>query len=122
MRPRAILFDLDATLTDRRASFAKYAGEFHKHFSQELEGADLESVVATIWHAAEGGGWRGMDALFNDLTMNLPWKSPVDQVVLIEHWYKLYPGCAVGREDMIVTLNTLKAECLKLGLITNGRA
>jgi putative hydrolase of the HAD superfamily len=121
MIPKAFLFDLDATLTDRRASFAKYAGEFHAHFGSQLEGADLESVVATIWHAAEGGGWRGMDALFADLTSNLPWRNPVDQSVLIEHWYNVYPGSAVGRKEMVATLDSLKGEGFLLGLITNGR-
>jgi putative hydrolase of the HAD superfamily len=121
MKPRAILFDLDATLTDRRASFAKYSGEFFARFSGDLAGADLAAVVETIWHAAEGGGWRGMDALFADLTSNLPWRSPVDQSALIEHWYMVYPGCAVGRSDMEATLDALASQGLRLGLITNGR-
>jgi putative hydrolase of the HAD superfamily len=121
MRPKAILFDLDATLTDRRASFAKYAGEFHSHFGPQLVGADQASVVETIWHAAEGGGWRGMDTLFADLTSNLPWRSPIDPSALIEHWYNVYPGCAVGRMEMEATLNALAADGYHLGLITNGR-
>ena len=121
MKPRAILFDLDATLTDRRASFAKYAGEFHAYFGPRLNGADLDSVVETIWHAAEGGGWRGMDEIFADLASNLPWQSPVDQSILVEHWYNIYPGSAVGRQEMVTTLDALRSESFLLGLITNGR-
>src|SRR5262249_1695174 len=121
MKPKAILFDLDATLTDRYASFAKYAGEFHAHFGPQLNGAELSCVVETIWNAAEGGGWRGMDAVFADLATNLPWQSPVEQTELVEHWYNVYPGSAVGREEMISTLDALKSQGLKMGLITNGR-
>ncbi len=47
--PKAILFDLDDTLTDRMQSVAHYAGRFQRDFTAHLASTTVASILLLLW-------------------------------------------------------------------------
>ena len=55
MSPRAVLFDLDNTLTPRRESVARFAEIFASDFERRLEPMPLEQLAASLIEHDHGG-------------------------------------------------------------------
>lgn len=70
---RAVLFDLDDTLTDRARSIDRLAIEFAERFKRELDSAACEEIVRCI-HAGDGGGYATREALAEHLRASLRWR------------------------------------------------
>jgi len=54
---RAVLFDLDETLSDRRLSLTRFAHAFRDEFASDLDDVGVEVVHQTL-QQADGGGYR----------------------------------------------------------------
>lgn len=114
--PRAVLFDLDCRLVDRRASITRYSERFMSHFGRHLDpGADIVSVLTS----ADGAGYRAAERPM-DIVDGLNWRTPPSADEVDRHWREHFPTCAVAMPDTLSTLNELRQCDYALGLVTNG--
>ena len=118
---RAVIFDLDNTLTDRPSSIRRYAEKFFSDFrSMMTTGVHAEDVHRVI-QAGDGGGYRPKEALFQEIQENISWVDLPDQSTIAEHWYRMSPLCMILRPGTQCTLTTLLRRGFTLGIITNGK-
>lgn len=118
-QPTAILFDLDNTLTNRRASVTKFARQFHIDFRQKHQMRRSEDMVPIIQNA-DGGGYRPLDERWRGLQKWIPWKDKPTAEELRDYWYTALGPCAIGVDGLHDTLTQLKDRNITLGIITNG--
>jgi putative hydrolase of the HAD superfamily len=118
---RAVLFDLDETLTDREQSLSSFAHAFVERFAPDLYAVDIDTVDLAI-RRADGGGYRARDEVFAELLGTLPWKVIPEVATLRTYWQAVFPLCAAPMPGMDLVLNTLQDRGLRLGVITNGGA
>lgn len=71
--PKAVLFDLDDTITDRRASLVEYANFFQADFHQDLVGSGWTDVHSVITEA-DGLGYAAREDVFRALQGQLAWR------------------------------------------------
>jgi putative hydrolase of the HAD superfamily len=118
---RAIIFDLDNTLVDRTASIHRYAGIFKRDFGHCLHALSIKEIGKRLI-TADAGGYRGKPEMLDAICMWPEWKSTPDREDLNLHWMWEFPAQAVAMNDLEETVEFLKAESIKLGIITNGSA
>jgi putative hydrolase of the HAD superfamily len=116
---RAVLFDLDDTLTDRSRSIERLAGRFIEQFEPDLEGCGIDEVIRVI-HGGDRGGYAPREELGAHLQTSLPWRKRPSIEHLAEFWRGNFPRCNVERSGVSSTLQTLHQRGLKLGVISNG--
>jgi putative hydrolase of the HAD superfamily len=114
---KAALFDLDDTLTDRRASIARYARRFHVDFLSDLEAVDV-AKIETLIHDLDGGGYTPRENVFFSLRRELPWRSASDVSRLADHWEALFPAETASREGLMSTLEKLRLCGFVIGVVT----
>jgi putative hydrolase of the HAD superfamily len=117
---RAILFDLDETLTDRPSSIAKMCHLFLKRFSNRLTDLNLHDLYRRVIDA-DRGGYRPKEEFFAELYYVLPWDEKPSVVQIAEFWQAEFPRCTVERYQATQTLRLLREQGFLLGLVTNGR-
>lgn len=119
--PRAILFDLDETLSDRSLSMEPYALRLQQDFGHAL--APIETAtIATSLKLADGNGYRSRAAFTSDIARLLPWQVAPAHEALSDHWEEWFPALTVARSGALELLAELKRRGIALGLISNGRA
>jgi putative hydrolase of the HAD superfamily len=119
-RPKAILFDLDCTLTDRPRSIDQFAHEFAVRFADHLEPSSVD--VAQAITAADQNGHRPRPAFFQKLRRNLPWTRTPPPPALEQFWQDRFPLCTHPTPGLHQTLQSLRQSGTQLALVTNGRA
>jgi putative hydrolase of the HAD superfamily len=120
MNPRAILFDLDDTLNDRRATLKVFVEHFLQEFSTKLEPISFDDVLLE-YQRVDAGGYRPRDQVHEILAKSLPWLEPIKPLTLVTFWYGLFPKLSVPIPQARETLIDLQARGIKLGLVTNGK-
>ena len=118
--PKAILFDLDDTLTERKTTLKRFAAQYLEDFKTHLE-MD-ENTFALELERADGGGYRSRLEMFDMLIEHLPWKIKPDEDEFLSFWVNTCPRLALPMPGMLETLETLKTRGFKLGIITNGHS
>jgi putative hydrolase of the HAD superfamily len=118
--PKAVLFDLDDTLTDRGASVVRYAQSFTTDFSQDLVAPGWRDVRAAIVSADERG-YAPREQVFHALGEQLVWRGAPDLRRIGAHWEEVFPRAGVLREGALETVRELRQRGFLLGLVTNGR-
>src|SRR5262245_18651140 len=116
---KAILFDLDDTLTDRTASLSKYAALFHREFAGLLGTVTGREVEATFV-ALDARGYRPRDEVYAEIVEQLAWADTPDTSEIRDHWHTWFPQSTVARSGLQDTLAALAAAGLRLGVVTNG--
>jgi putative hydrolase of the HAD superfamily len=114
---RAVLFDLDDTLTDRAASLAQYVPLFLEAFRARLQPIDASALVSALSSVDRQGynTQRSQDAA------QLPiWRSAPSPRELDAHWLQHFAACAAPRRDALRTLRALRGAGLRLAVVTNG--
>ncbi len=114
---KAVIFDVDETLVDRRAALIllfeyfidKYAGEYPYKGSRE----ELIDYMIEI----DENGYSGLDKFFRKLHKR--WKLPHSAEAFIKERNDIFGGLAVPFPEMFEVLDSLKGK-YKLGIITNG--
>jgi putative hydrolase of the HAD superfamily len=118
--PKAILFDLDDTLTDRKATLKRFVLQYLEDFKTHLE-MDVD-VFTDELEQADSGGYRPRPEMFGVLLECLPWKIIPSRDEFLSYWVNTFPRLALPMPGMLETLETLQARGLKLGIITNGHS
>lgn len=114
----AVLFDLDNTLLDRRASFRAFAAAFiDARFPGGNLPDEMESMIA-LMEALDNDGYGKKSALYETIAER--WKlKDVTARELTEAHYQAFARFATPDPDMAEVLDTL-APRYRLGLVTNG--
>src|SRR5687767_4714009 len=124
-RPRAVLMDLDCTLTDRAATVRAFAGRFVERFGAELapHPSGAEDAVASAIAAADDGGHapRARARVFDSLR-RLPWARPPNRGVVEAFWGDVFPSCTRPAAALHAALQGLRDSGLRLGIVSNGNA
>ena len=122
-RPRAVLMDLDCTLTDRAATVRAFARRFVEHFGADLalEGSAAEDTVASAIVSADDGGHAPRARVFDSLR-RLPWGRPLDRGAVEAFWEDVFPGCTRPAAGLHATLAELHTSGLRLAVVSNGNA
>lgn len=115
---RAVLLDLDDTLTDRSATVRVYAGQFAADFGAQFRLADVAVVAAEIARVDRNGYNRHRAS---DLARHAAWISSPGAQVLAEHWNRYFPACTQGRAGLLATVDALTRAGIGLGIVTNGQ-
>lgn len=116
---KAVLFDLDDTLTDRTASLSKYTALFHREFAGFL-GTMAAREIESTFVVLDAQGYRPRDEVYAGIVEQLVWVHPPDTSAIRNHWQTWFPRSTIAREELLETLATLAAARLRLGVVTNG--
>lgn len=117
--PRAILFDLDETLTDRTRSIFHYAERFRSDFAHRLASTAVSTIAEAILRA-DVRGYRPREEIVHDFSRQLPWRTIPHVSHLRQHWETRFPLAIAAREGLAETLSALHAQGIRLGIVTNG--
>lgn len=118
-RKQAVIFDLDGTLIDNRASFAK-AYQVLCALRPELYASDDSETEEWLVRFYRAYNSPRKDECYRALTERLAPRTLPSQTELIEEWGIIYAQNAVRLPDAIDTLEYLKARGYRIGLLTNG--
>jgi putative hydrolase of the HAD superfamily len=120
---KAILFDLDNTLTHRNDSIRVYADEFVSHYANAFKKPVDAQWVADKLIAVDQGGYGGHDARCDRLKTFDIWlnHAPTPEQ-LLEHWFANFSHHPVPMRGLHETLTELKTAGYQLGIITNGKS
>lgn len=105
------LFDLDNTLLDRDAAFAKWALLF-------INFHELDHSAWTVIESADEEGLRPRDQFFNLLRTSLSIRASTDE--LLSAYRDHYPRCYTVGDETIDAIRRLRVNGWKVGVVTNG--
>ena len=120
MSPRAVLFDLDDTLIDRRASLGRLTEVMASDYAGQLTTVDPRALYPII-RSVDGGGYQPRVRVAEDLARLLPWRNAPTPSELARFWEARFPACSQPSDGVYETLAWLRAQNLKIGIVTNGR-
>lgn len=115
---RAVLLDLDDTITDRSATVRAYVQQFAGDFGERFGLFDISMIAAEIARIDQNGYNH---ARASDLATHEAWKSSPGAAVLAAHWDRHFVDCTQAREGLSSTVAALDQAGFRLGVVTNGR-
>ena len=118
-KKKAVIFDLDDTLIDRKAAIKAYSEVFiNSHFPC----VDIcrRSQMITDMVNKDSHGNIDRKVFFKILTELWDWKDAAPIEFLEEEWNNEFPKQAVPVENMDFVLDEFISKAYKIGLITNG--
>src|ERR1051325_10650912 len=115
---RAVVFDLDGTLLDRRQSFELFVREQWGRFRSFFKAIDREQYVQTLIER-DRDGYGPRDELFTGMIAQSELPFALSQTLLRDYRSRFAGACLLF-PDATETLSALRASSRKLGLITNG--
>jgi putative hydrolase of the HAD superfamily len=114
---RAVFFDLDGTLYDRDAAIRRLAEEQFETFRQELRVE--QSVFMDHLLSLDAHGHNRTPRLHHALAETLGF--PEELADRLERWFRSrYVNQCSVYSDAVPTLEALRSQGIKLGIITNG--
>ena len=115
---RAVLFDLDGTLLNRDASLRDFVAHQHARLNRFLSHIPLDEYVQRFLQLdSDGRVWKDKvyQSLVEEFTIEgMEWPS-----LLQDYWDHFHNHC-IPFPNLDVTLATLQAQGIRLGMITNG--
>lgn len=128
MTIRAVLFDLDNTLTHRDQSIAAYSRHLADHYQHQLQ-HDESNLIQAIIRRIDHGGYPKKEYLTHPsiaasvayaLQQELSWNSLPDLDELSQFWFQQFGLSAVAMPGAKSLLTELKQRGYKLAVISNG--
>ena len=119
MNPKAVLFDLDDTLHNRRASVDAFAPALHAQLEPWLGDVALEAFRQTL-HRVDYGGYVSREVFMMRLLESFGVKSGFDAVTLAESWRSSFAAHAQPMRGAREILEHLRSLGVKTSIVTNG--
>ena len=128
MTIRAVLFDLDNTLTHRDQSILAYSQHLANTYQQQLQQAEI-SQIQSIIRRIDNGGYPKKELLTHPsiaasvayaLQHELNWNSLPDFEELTQFWFQQFGLSAVAMPGANSLLAELKQQGYKLAVVSNG--
>ena len=128
MTIRAVLFDLDNTLTHRDQSILAYSQHLAHTYQQQLQ-HDQISQIPSIIRRIDNGGYPKKELLTHPsiaasvgyaLQQELTWSSLPDLDELTQFWFQQFGLSAVAMPGANSLLAELKQQGYKLAIVSNG--
>jgi putative hydrolase of the HAD superfamily len=116
--PNAILFDLDDTLHNRRASVEAFAPTLHAHLEPWLGGLKLEAFKHHL-HQVDHGGYVARDVFFSRLLSSLG-ATGFDAPQLAAFWRNEFAKFAQPMHGAQELLGFLHNKQIKTAIVSNG--
>lgn len=117
---RAVLFDLDETLLTRASAIRAFiADQYDRH--HEALAAIARDVYIARFLTLEDGGRVAKTSVYPALGTDLAIPPTLSQVLLVDY-QAIYPRYATLTDGALETLQALRGQGLKLGVVTNGNA
>ncbi|OTG68379.1 hydrolase [Acinetobacter sp. ANC 4470] len=128
MTIRAVLFDLDNTLTHRDQSIVAYSQHLADHYQHQLQHSDINQIQSIIRRIDHGGYPKKEDlthpsiaaSVAYALQQELQWKNLPDLDELSQFWFQQFGLSAVAMQGAQNLLEELKGQGYKLAVISNG--
>lgn len=120
-RIKAVLFDLDDTLQDRRKAFEKYCGYFLSQYFPGLNAVEFEGRRQQM-EATVNGGYIDREVYFKRLIADWAWKDAPSPRELSEEYDRLFGHYVQPFEASKPVLVELRRRGYRTGIITNGVA
>ncbi|MEM7016748.1 MAG: HAD family hydrolase [Pseudomonadota bacterium] len=117
MIPKAMLFDLDDTLTDRHSTLKFYADMFLLEFGRRMQQPSRQTVLDVLFHYDRGGYDPRRAA---NIVEAVDWLAPPTVEQVTHHWKREFPKCVRARVGLFEMLDALQIRGIALGIITNG--
>lgn len=121
IEPKAVLFDLDETLMARGQAMRLFAERLRADYGAAFAVKEPDAVIRIVL-AADGGGYRPKQEMYEEIVPFLGWKGAPEWPEFREYYRRIYPACAVPEEGMSEILRYFQKAGLKLGLLTNGES
>jgi putative hydrolase of the HAD superfamily len=119
MTLKAIIFDLDETLTDRRAAIDSFILRLiARYFPDSDEVTQLR--IAKRFKEADHNGYRDKREVYEMLAEHLQWVNPPTADEYLTFFREEIPLCIQPMDQLFPVLRHLKSKGLRLGIITNG--
>lgn len=128
MTIRAVLFDLDNTLTHRDQSILAYSQHLANTYQQQLQQVEI-SQIQSIIRRIDNGGYPKKELLTHPsiaasvayaLQQELNWNSLPDFEELTQFWFQQFGLSAVAMPGANHLLAELKQQGYKLAVVSNG--
>jgi putative hydrolase of the HAD superfamily len=118
MIPKAIFFDLDDTLHDRRASVEAFTPALFAHLEPWLGGASLEKFRTTL-HQVDYGGYVPREVFMQRLLESFG-ATNFDTLELAKFWRSEFAKFAQPMAGAYELLEFLSVRGIKTGIVSNG--
>ena len=128
MTIRAVLFDLDNTLTHRDQSILAYSQHLANTYQRQLQQVEI-SQIQSIIRRIDNGGYPKKELLTHPsiaasvayaLQQELNWNSLPDFEELTQFWFQQFGLSAVAMPGANHLLAELKQQGYKLAVVSNG--
>ena len=116
---KAVLFDFDDTLSDRRTGFMEFAKYFLKKYFPDMSELEI-GMRSEEMNINNNGGYCDRSKFFSDIVKNYGMKNPPDEEVFFQEYDTVFPRYVRLFENTKDTLKALRSMGLKTGIITNG--
>ena len=114
----AVIFDLDQTLLDRRATFINFLHKQHEHWAEKFAGTSVDEYVHFML-SLDNNGYADKAQMYQQSAQKFG--LPSDSGLALHVDYKERYGASLILYPGVHQLLARLAKQYKLGLITNGR-
>jgi len=119
---RYAFFDLDNTLTDRRATVSAYADYFLEAFRDGLKDGILSDYLSAIFNELDRGGYETHAVRSESIARLDIWDKAKTASELSAHWQNWVPKNSLPMNGLDECLNELIDMEFSLCLVTNGQS
>lgn len=116
---KAVIFDLDETLTDRRATIELFIQRLIDRYFPDSDEPTLHQI-AELFKEADHNGYRDKKEVYRMLVQGLHWVNPPTADEYLSFFREQVPLCIQPMDQLHPVLRYLYSKGLKLGIITNG--
>lgn len=113
---KAIIFDLDDTLVDRKHTFRSFTVALVDCYFQHI---DMKDEVVKKILEIDQNGYKDKTQMFKELLEELPWLEKPELNELMNHYRTNYVSYSELKEHAIEIIEWCKQK-YKLGIVTNG--
>ncbi len=118
---KAVIFDFDDTLQDRRVAFLKVAAQLvERHMPQAS--AEQKAKYAEQMYVENHGGYVDYRVFFGDLIEQWPFSDGVTGEQMMWEYQRLFPLFSALYPETDEVLSELRRRGYRIGILTNGRS